>query len=62
VLLIALRFSVAVGGAWHFAAIGEAGWNAKIADRLGRRRQRFEASDAIARIVLERVNESQPQA
>jgi Ser/Thr protein kinase RdoA (MazF antagonist) len=51
-LLEAIRFSIAVGGAWHFAMIAQQGWNTKIEGRLARLQQRYQATAEIARLAL----------
>jgi Ser/Thr protein kinase RdoA (MazF antagonist) len=52
-LLEAIRFTVAVGGAWHVAQGPQAGWHT-IARRLARRQHRYDVSDAVAQIARQR--------
>jgi Ser/Thr protein kinase RdoA (MazF antagonist) len=58
-LLEAIRFSVAVGGAWHFARIEQLGWDTKTERRLARLQQRYQASAEIAQLARECVRNAQ---
>jgi Ser/Thr protein kinase RdoA (MazF antagonist) len=54
VLLEAMRFTVAVGGAWYLAQGPRLGWNDQLARRLARRQHRYDVSGEIAHIARRR--------